>query len=173
MNGKGKSIIFIIVGIFVILLILNANDVFGLPAGRLEQDARMSQKIDPAWEVSKAIDDKIGALLFYNEQMDNHVFSIYLNRPGFSYGYFFYSGGGIGEIMDGVAEFTYAENKGSALLSMNKLKISKIEFGNEKIDPIEVDPSKPFAVIIPENCYSFTMYDRNGKEIPVDNIIIR
>ena len=171
MRRKEKSIAFIIIGIVVIFLILNASGVFGVPVDRLEQDARKSQKIDASWDVSKADNDEIGALLFYSKQADKFVFSIYLNRPGLSYGYFFRSGGAVGDIMDGVAEFSYDSN-GTALISMNKPQISKIEFGNEKISTIEVDPLKPFAVTIPKNCDSFAMYNINGEMIPVTNVFV-
>ena len=171
MRRKEKSITFIIIGIVVIFLILNASGVFGVPVDRLEQDARKSQKIDASWDVSKADNDEIGALLFYNKQTDKFVFSIYLNRPGLSYGYFFRSGGAVGDIMDGVAEFSYGSN-GAALISMNKPQVSKIEFGNEKISTMEVDPLKPFAVTLPKNCDSFAMYDINGEGIPVSNVFV-
>lgn len=171
MSRKVKSIIYIISGIVVVFLILNASGVFGVPVNRLEQDARRSQKIDASWDVSKADNDEIGALLFYNTQADNFIFSIYLNRPGLSYGYFFRSGGAVGDIMDGVVEFSY-DNNGTALISMNKPQISKIEFGNEKISTIEVDPLKPFVVTIPKNCGSFAMYDINGEVIPVTNVFV-
>lgn len=171
MNRKVKSIIYIISGIVVIFLILNASGIFGVPVDRLEQDARKSQKIDASWDVSKADNDEIGALLFYSKQADKFVFSIYLNRPGLSYGYFFRSGGAVGDIMDGVAEFSYGSN-GTALISMNKPQISKIEFGNEKLSTMEVDPLKPFAVTLPKNCDSFAMYDINGEVIPVTNVFV-
>jgi hypothetical protein len=171
MNRKVKSIIYIISGIVVIFLILNASGIFGVPVDRLEQDARKSQKIDASWDVSKADNDEIGALLFYSKQADKFVFSIYLNRPGLSYGYFFRSGGAVGDIMDGVAEFSYGSN-GAALISMNKPQISKIEFGNEKLSTMEVDPLKPFAVTLPKNCDSFAMYDINGEVIPVTNVFV-
>ncbi len=171
MRRKEKGIVFIIISIVIVFLILNASGIFGVPVDRLEQDARKNQKIDASWDVSKAENDEIGALLFYSKQADKFVFSIYLNRPGLSYGYFFRSGGAIGDIMDGVAGFSYDSN-GTALISMNKPQIKKIEFGNEKISTIEVDPLKPFAVTIPKNCDSYAMYDINGETIPVTNVFI-
>ncbi len=159
-------IIAIVMSTLLIYLLLFTFDIFGVSDSKLEQDARSSQYIDKSWAVAKSVNDKIGAMIFYDEQMQDSVFSIYLNRNGFSFGYFFYAGGSVGAISDGVAEFTYTNN-GSALLSMNTNKVEKIVFGNKEISPILVEPMKPFAVVLPDNCDSFTIYDINGKIIPV------
>lgn len=170
MKQNRKRMAYIIIGIAVIFIFLSYSGTFGVTAGRLEQDARKSQKIDPSWAVSKSVNNEMGAMLFYNKQADRAVLSIYLNRHGFSYGYFFRSGGSISDIMDGVAEFSYLNN-GKALLSMNNAGINRIEFGNEKVAAIKIDPSKPFSVTVPQNCGSIVMYDINGKEIPVTNVL--
>ena len=155
-----------VVSTIFIFLLLYSTDIIGVTASKLESDARSSQHIDKSWSAEKAVSDNISAMLFYGEQPDESIFSIYLNRKGFSFGYFFYAGGSVKAITYGVAEYTY-EYYGSALLSMNRKKVEKIVFGNKDISPILVDPAKPFAVILPDNCKSFELYDVKGKIIPV------
>jgi hypothetical protein len=166
MKKRLKLMIAVVVSALFIYLLIYSSGILGVTASKLEQDARSSQHIDKSWSVEKAVSDNIGAMIFYGEQSDESVFSIYLNRNGFSFGYFFYAGGSAGAIADGVAEFTYLDY-GSSLLSMNRDKVEKIVFGNKDIAPILVDPTKPFAVILPDNCESFDLYDINGKSIPI------
>lgn len=165
MKKRLKLIIVVVVSAFFVYL-LYSSGILGIPASKLEQDARSSQHIDESWSVKKEVSNKIGAMIFYDEQSDESVFSIYLNRNGFSFGYFFYAGGSVGAIADGIAEFTYSDY-GSALLSMNHDKVEKIVFGNQNLSPISVDPMDPFAIILPDNCESFSLYDVNGKSIPI------
>lgn len=166
MKKRLKLIIAVAVSALFIYLLLFCSGILGVSASKLEQDARSSQHIDKSWSVEKAVSDNIGTMIFYDEVSGESVFSIYLNRNGFSFGYFFYAGGSVGAIVDGVAEFTYADY-GSVLLSMNSNKVEKIVFGNKDISPILVDPTKPITVILPDNCESFDLYDVNGKSIPI------
>ncbi len=166
MMKRLRIIITVVVSILFITLLLYNLGIIGVTASRLEQDARKNQHIVKSWSVEKAVSDNIGAMIFYGDHSDESVYSIYLNRKGFSLGYFFYTGGSEGAIADGVAEFTFLDY-GSLLLSMNRDKVKTIVFGNKDISPILVDPTKPFTVILPDNCESFELYDVNGKSIPV------
>jgi hypothetical protein len=166
MKKRLEIFITVVVSALFIYLLIYSFGILGVRASKLEQEARRSQHIDKSWSVEKAVSDNMGSLIFYDESSDESVFSIYLNRDGFSFGYFFYAGGSVGAITDGVTEFIYADY-GSALLSMNHDKVEKIVFGNTSISPILVDPSKPFTVILPDNCESFELYDVNGKSIPI------
>jgi len=171
MKQKGKAIAFIIIGVVLTFTLLLFTGFFGVSSGRLEQDARNSQKIDDSWAVTKSVNHEIGAMIFYNKEADECIFSIYLNRGGFPSKYFFRDGGSMGDIINGVVEFTYSDN-GAALLSMNKARINKIEFGNKKVAAINLDSLKPFAVAIPDNCNSIMLYDINGKGVPITNVLV-
>lgn len=153
--------------ILIVLVIIFSAGVFGVSAKNIEQDTRKSHKIDNTWEVSKSINDGLGAMLFYDNTLNKHTFSIYINRDGFSFGYFFRTGGTDSTIMNGIHMFTYDAN-GSALLSMNKDGVARIDLDNGiNITRIEIEPAKPFAVVIPANCGSVTLYDANDNIVPI------
>jgi len=168
MTQKTKRIV--IVGIAICALsavaLLFSAGVIGVSADNIERDARKSQKVD-TWEVSKSVNDKLGAMIFYSDTLDAHIFSIYLNRDGFSFGYFFRTGGSDSIIMDGVHEFAY-DTYGSAIISMNKVGVARIVLDNgADATRIDIDPSKPFAVVIPENCGLVTLFDINENTVPI------
>lgn len=171
MTYKSKSItLSIAICMLAGLAIALFNGVFGTSAKNIEQDARKSQKIDSSWEVSMSVSESLGALIFYNETLNDYTYSIYLNRKGFSFGYDFSSGGSNSGIIDGIREFRY-DTYGSALISMNKDKVAKIELYNGiKVTNIDVNPAKPFAIVIPVNCGSITLFDINGNVTPITEI---
>ncbi len=109
--------------------------------------------------------------LFYNEDLSEYTFSIYENRYGFSFGYFYCYGGGLLGISDSIRRFDY-DGKGSIFLSLNKVKVARIEIDNGVQQPevIAVDPEKPFSVIIPEDSGEIRVYDIEGNSIPLGDI---
>lgn len=153
----------ILIGILVIVLLAflivgNAN-VIGVSAGSLENVAREEQEIDSQWESVQAANENMCALLFYNAEKTDCRFSVYLTKDGLSYGYFFREGGADGFIVDGVRGLIF-EDKGIALLSLNAERVCKILV--DGTESIEVDPLKPFAVVLPVNCGEITLYDAKG-----------
>ena len=55
------------------------------------------------------------------------------------------------------------DDKGIALLSMNEDKVSRIEVDNSGTDTvIDIDPTKPFVVVVPVNSGEITMYNSLG-----------
>jgi hypothetical protein len=168
MKIKKEYVVVVLLIIFLSYLVLKSSSVFGISSDNLEKDARESQKIDSAWDVSKSVNKNIGAMIFYKESRDDYIFSIYLNHSGFSYGYFFDSGGSIGEISDGIKKLSYGE-KGSVLISMNKKEVARIELDNGiKVTIISIDSTKPFAEVIPSNCGRLTLFDVDGNEVPIN-----
>lgn len=149
----------------LVALLLRHSGMFGAPAARLEQNARENQYIDPTWSVSKTIDKNLAALLFYDDTKTDFVFSIYQNRPGLSFGYFFVCSGRESIIAEEIGTYVYGDSV--ALLSMNTKKVAKIEAaaGEEPIS-LAVDPDEPFAVVLPASCGEITLYDANGKAMP-------
>ncbi|MCM1062924.1 MAG: hypothetical protein NC420_00400 [Eubacterium sp.] len=153
-------------GLLVIILlafviIWNAN-IIGVAAGSLEKDAREEQNIASDWEMAQAVNDDLCAMLFYDEETRDHIYSIYMKKEGTAYGYFFSHGGKDAYIGEGVRGMIF-DDRGIALLSMNEDKVCKIEVDNgvtEKI--IEIDPVKPFVVVVPVNSGEITMYNSLG-----------
>ena len=166
MTRKTKSItIGSIVFIVLVLVIAYSLGVFGISANNTEQNARKSQKIESTWKVSKSANDRLVALLFYDDGLGSYTYSIYVNRPGVSFGYFFREGGSMFGIMDSVYVFTY-DTGDSALLSMNKDGVAKIELDNGiSKTQIDIDPSKPFTVVLPKKTGLVTLYDTSENTV--------
>lgn len=64
------------------------NDI-GIPKSKLESDIRALQKINENWAVEGHASDTMAAYISYPADLSDHTFSVYVNRPGFSFGYFF------------------------------------------------------------------------------------
>lgn len=165
MKGNTEKIVLssgvLLIVILLFLIVLNAG-IFGVSQDRAEQDARENQGIDSSWKLSQDASENMCALLFYDESTDDCVYSIYLKKDGFSFGYFFRDGGINPYIQDSVHGIVY-EDKGIALLSLNEDQVSRIVIDNtveEKI--IDVNPQEPFVVVLPVNCGEITMYDSQG-----------
>jgi len=152
------------------LAVVFFGGVIGVSADNIENDARKSQKINSAWDSHGTSNDEIAAFIFYNATLDDHTFSLYLNRDGFSFGYFFREGGSSSIIMNGILMLDYGSN-GSAIFSMNKDRVAKIEYeaGDDVIE-FSVDPSRPFAVVLPKNCSSVALYNYSGNDVSITSV---
>ena len=54
---------------------------------------------------------------------------------------------------------------------MNKDKVARIEINNGiNITNIDVNPAKPFAIVIPTDCGFVTLFDINGNVTPITEI---
>ena len=149
--------------VIISFLILYSNNDIGINKVNIEKHARISQKISDDWQVVKDTTELMSAMVFYNENLSNHTFSIYVNRPGLSFGYFFRGGGSMGE---GIKEFYINGYNERAFISMNRQQVCKVEIDNgNSIKIIEIESTKPFAFILPVNIGSVTIYDINGNVI--------
>lgn len=156
-------------GVLVIILLAfvivwNAN-IIGVAAGSLEKDAREEQNIAGDWQMAQAVNEEMCAMLFYDEETMDYTYSIYMKKEGTSYGYFFSQGGSDAYIGEGVRGMVF-EDKGIALLSMNEDKVCRIEVDNGVTEnTIDIDPIKPFVVVIPVNSGEITMYNSLGNVV--------
>ena len=136
--------------LFVGFLYVN-NDI-GVASTNLEADIRSSQKIKDDWTVEGSVSDTMAAYISYPQDMSDHTFSVYVNRPGFSFGYFFRGGGSLSGVERGIIGFTVEEYK------------ERIDDGNS-IQGIYIDSNKPFAIVLPINAGTITFYDVNGNTV--------
>ena len=150
--------------IFVGFLYLNYG--IGVQKSQLETDIRSSQKINPDWTVDGTVSDTIAAFISYPDDMTHHTFSVYVNRPGLSLGYFFRGGGDLSGEANGIAEYTVEGYNERAFISMNKQQVEclKIDDGNS-IQVINIDSNKPFAIVLPVNAGDIAFYDVDGKTV--------
>lgn len=151
------------------ILIVVQSDVLGVTGGHVEEEMRKSMQIDERWEAARSELKNICALLLYSPEQDDYTYAVYLNKNGFSFGYFFREGGQDPYIQEGVQEIVY-EDKGAVLLSMNQPGVSRIAIGSgEEEQIIEVDPQKPFAVALPAGGLDIVLYDAQGN--PVEDVL--
>ena len=90
-------------------LYLLCNDNLGTPKNSIQKRARESQSIPDDWDVSEYTTSGLSAMVFYNEDLSAHIYSIYVNRQGVSFGYFFRHGGIDSSIQNKVREFRIEE----------------------------------------------------------------
>ena len=152
--------ILLVCSLFVGFLYISSD--IGIASGNLETDIRSSQKIKEDW----AIDGSVSAYISYPQDMSDHTFSVYVNRPGLSFGYFFRAGGKLSEIQEGIAEFTAEGANERALISMNQQQVQQLQIddGHAK-QAIDIDSDQPFAIVLPINAGSITFYDVNGNAV--------
>ncbi len=149
---------------FIVLLYLN-NDI-GIQKSQFESDIRSSQKIESDWIVDGNVSDTIAAFISYPQDMTDHTFSIYVNRPGLSFGYFFRGGGSLSGVEDGIEEYTVEGNKERAFISMNKQQVERLEIDDgNSIKVVNIDSSKPFSIVLPVNAGNIAFYDVNGNTV--------
>ena len=158
----------LVCGIF--LFFLYANSDIGITANSLESDIRSSQKISDDWAVDGNVSDSVAAYISYPQDKSDHTFSVYVNRPGVSFGYFFRGGGSISQVEEYIAEFTVDGFDDRAFISMNSQQVSYLEIddGND-IRKIEIDSNKPFAIVLPINTGNISFYDINGNIVEYHN----
>lgn len=160
---------FILIILLAFLIVWQA-DILGVPEGRLEQAARKRQNIDSSWEVAQVTNEDMCAMLFYDEERDACIYSIYLSRDGMSYGYFFGQGGVDSYMVEGVKGLKF-EGKGIALLSLNRDKVCKVVVENGSAGEMVtfVDSRSPFAIVLPADCGEITIYDEEGNIVTLYN----
>lgn len=150
--------------------LINQNTI-GLSKGNLESDSRKYQNIKEDWATSKYINDDFGVLLFYSDDLTNHTFSLYRNRPGLSFGYFFRLGGALPELPDDILKID-SNGQGNIYASLNKMQVSKIEITNGvHTKEISIENNKPFTIVIPEEDGVAQFYDIDGNLIPNQSIV--
>jgi hypothetical protein len=169
MKENKNLIIFLIFMILVLGLLLDIYGVIGTRKNGLEYNARKSQSIEDSWVSIKDTNNDMAALLFYDKALDEHTYAIYLNKPGFSYGYFFSRGGSLSTVDEGIQGFS--SEKGMVLISMNKKKVSQIKLENDTtVEIIKVDSEKPFVVLVPSTMEKTSLFDDQGNNVSIDNI---
>ena len=153
--------------VFVLLLgFLYMDDDIGTSAANLESDIRNLQKIPEDWIVEGDVSDTMAAYISYPQDRSDHTFSVYVNRPGLSFGYFFRAGGKLSEIQEGIAEFTTEGANERALISMNQQQVQQLQIDDGRAkQAIDIDSDQPFAIVLPINAGSITFYDVNGNAV--------
>lgn len=166
---KNRKIGMIAACVFVLLVLvlgLYGTGSIGVSKSRIQQDARTGQQIRENWQVCQSTTDSMSALLYYSEDKSDYTASIYINKSGFSFGYFFRIGGSILEHGADITAFELDGYTECAYLSMNASKICRIEVDDgSKTESIDLDSTTPFVVVLPRGKGSVTFYDLYGNEV--------
>lgn len=158
----------LVCGLFFVFLYAN-NDI-GITANNLESDIRSSQKIADDWTTDGSVSETIAAYISYPQDKTDHTFSVYVNRSGLSFGYFFRGGGNISQVEEYIAEFTVDGFNERAFISMNFQKVAHLEIDDgNSVRKIEIDSNKPFAIVLPLNTGNISFYDINGNIVEYYN----
>lgn len=160
-------LIIALAAISVITAIINT----GVPAFYIETEARKSQHIDESNAVAADISEDMAAMLFYPEDLSDTTFSIYVNRPGWDFGYHFVEGGAVASIDYGIALFAHYGDR--AFISANTQKVSRAKIiGINSESTITLDSNKPFCFIVEDETAIVEFYDVNNKLIEYETSII-
>lgn len=150
--------------VFVGGLYLN-NDI-GIPRSKVKSDVLLTRKIQNDWMTEGVVSDTMAAYISYAGDKTDYTFSVYVNRPGLSFGYFFRGGGSISKVDEYIAEYTVEGCKERAFVSMNKQEVDRLEMDDgNSLQVIEIDSGKPFAIILPVNAGNIRFVDVNGNEV--------
>ena len=161
-----KMLFGIVLACALFLGFLYANNDIGKAANSLEADIRLSQQISDDWTVDGSISDTMAAFISYPKDKTDHTFSVYVNRPGLSFGYFFRGGGDIVEVDDYIAEFVVEGYNERAFISINTQNIDRLEIDDgDRVRVIDIDNNKPFAIVLPLNAGNICFYDVNGNAV--------
>ena len=162
----GKIVIGLILVCAVFVGFLYFNNDIGIRESKIESDIRASQKIQDDWSVDGIVSDTMAAFIFYPQDRADHTYSVYVNRPGLSFGYFFRGGGDLISVEEHISEFTVDGYNERAFVSMNAQKVERVEIddGNE-VQVVEIDSEKPFALVLPVNAGNITFYDTKGNVV--------
>ncbi len=134
----------------------------------LSYDIEMS-KVPAGYESTMAANGDVAVTLHYNADKTDYDFSIYVNHPGFDFGYHFRTGGSIYDIEDNVAVFSDIYDDETILISLNKPKVSYIEIYGGQNQTVNLDENEPFVVIVPPKA-AFKIFDINNNEVVYRNL---
>ena len=161
-----KMVLRILLVCVLLLGFLYMDDDIGTSAANLESDIRNLQKIPEDWIVEGDVSDTMAAYISYPQDRSDHTFSVYVNRPGLSFGYFFRGGGSLSGVERGIAEFTVDGYNERAFSSMNQPKAARFEIDDgNTVQVIDLNSDQPFAIVLPANAGVIHFYDGNGNPV--------
>ncbi len=142
------------------------RDAFGVPASKLEHDVRTSSHVPDDWTVTGQVSDTVAAFISYPDDLSDYTCDLYVNRDGFSFGYFFRGGGSLCRFEEPVSGYIVEGYQECAYFSLNEHHISKVTvYTGTSRRVIELDEDRPFAIVLPTNEGIVTFYDAQGEEV--------
>lgn len=148
--------------ILLAFVLLYLNGSIGVSKSHIEQQARMDMSVDASWDGVIATGNGLSGMLFFDETRSNYIHVIFSKRP---IGYSFASGGCTQLEMKGVVKYDRDTAKEAVYLSMNQQRINKVAYNYGGNVEIALDPTKPFALILPHDISGVSFYDVDGNHV--------
>lgn len=167
MKGK-KMVSAVCTFLCAAVFLLYWNNDIGIPASGMVQDIHSSQKIQEDWQTKGENGEHMAAFLSFPEDEADHTFSVYVNRKGLSFGWFFRGGGSLTGVGRYITEFTVEGCTERAFISMNGQNIVCMETddGSGAVRR-NIEQGRPFAFIVPAEAGTVTFYDAEGQTAEV------
>lgn len=171
---------YIIAGaVFVLLLcllgakfLLNVNST-KLYVPEIERQVRISQDVPDTWEAVSETTDNIAAVLLYDGTSKEHVFVVYSKEPDANTDSDFsmIAGGALPVNHADIVELYCEDFDEFIYASMNQQKTCLLQItSDEKFSTIQVDPDKPFVIILSSKDGEITFYDADDNTIAFDTL---
>lgn len=150
-----------------------AGGEIGMPKASLEKDLLADGHIPDDWTIQQASSDRTTVFLYYPPEKNGYGFSVYVNRPGLSFGYFFAGShmaanvsGSAGDLSAEIREYPVLHTGDRVFLSMNQSKIVSVLVDNG-VSPREIplDPDQPFVLLFAQGSGEITFRDQSGTTV--------
>ena len=159
----GKSAAGILIAAVLLIGFMELRGDIGVSASKLEADVRRGQHIDSSWVTEGEVSEEMAAYISYPPDRTDHTYSIYVNRPGWSFGYFFRCGGDLVETEKYITEYRLDGYNERVFISMNQQKAAYYTYdGADSMQTAELDSTKPFAFVLPVGAGNVVFYDEAG-----------
>lgn len=161
-------IVVLLVGGFFVL-----GGEIGVPKSCLAEELRASQKIPNDWLVTGTVCDTAALYLFYPPDKSCYGYTVYVNRPGLSFGYIFQGSTTVAvadcpqaALPTEVQQLSIGGSGQNAYFSLNFAQVQNVEVGNgQSTEMYPLDSSVPFTILLPQSSSEITFYDRNGNPV--------
>ncbi len=151
--------VLLVVGIGSLVVMGLTNQSGFSTAAAIEADVRRSADVGVDWNVEIAMEERLAAVIAYDQNKQEHRFAVYEERGKLGTRYVFRYGGSAVSIERSVRVFRFEGSM--ALVSMNALGVCVIETASG--ERYEIDPNSPFVVVAADG--DFHAYDENGNMI--------
>lgn len=163
------ALLLLVFGTGLLLNMTNANSY----VPEIEQKARASQSVPDSWSAVSETTDDVAAILMYDGDSREHIFAVYLKEAEISTGDAFsmIAGGAIPVSQSDIAELYSDDFEEYIYVSMNRQKACLLQITAEgKSSTIQIDPDKPFVIILSPKYGDVTFYDANNQVISFDTL---
>ena len=137
----------------------------------IEQNARTSQNVPDSWESVSETTENVAAVLMYDGETNEHNFVVYSKSidAQTDNSFSIIAGGAIPSNRFDIAELYSDDFDEYIYVSMNRQKACLLQITmDSKFSTVQIDPDKPFVIILSQRNGEITFYDKNDQLIQYD-----